>query len=244
MTRATDRTTGTLHQRILREIEERILAGELRPGDRIPSELELAEHYGCSRMTINKAITALAKAGYVERRRRAGTFVRQPQATSAVLEVHTVESEVAALGLPYRYELIDCHRRRATLDECDRLELPLGSTVLAITCLHRAGDRPFCLEERLINPGAIGDAPDIDTRSVSPGAWLLEHVSWRIAEHAIVATAATEAVAAILEIMPGTACLEIERRTWNAEQVVTAVRLTYPADRHRLVARFTPTAGS
>jgi GntR family histidine utilization transcriptional repressor len=229
-----------MHQRILRELEERILSGELRPGDRIASEHDLAEQYGCSRMTINKAITQLAKAGYVDRRRRAGTFVRRPQATSAVLEVHTVESEVAALGLPYRYELIDSQRRHATREERERLELSSGSDVLAVTCLHHASNRPFCLEERLINPAAVGDAPDIDVERVSPGAWLLAHVPWRMAEHAIVAMAATDEIAERLEIASGDACLRIERRTWNADAVVTEVRLTYPADRHRLVARFTP----
>lgn len=63
-----DAVPETLHRRILADIEERILSGSWRPGDRIPSEHELAERYGCSRMTVNNALTQLARAGYVERR--------------------------------------------------------------------------------------------------------------------------------------------------------------------------------
>jgi GntR family histidine utilization transcriptional repressor len=231
----------TLHRRILADIEAGILSGTWRPGDRIPSEHELAERYGCSRMTVNKAITQLARAGYVERRRRAGTFVRQPQAQAAVLEVHTVESEVEALGLPCAHHLIDRAVRVATAGERERLETAGRARVLAVTCLHRAGDRPFCLEERVISLLAAPEAACADFALESPGAWLLRRVPWRKAEHSIGAAAASDAVARQLGIPRGGACLTVERRTWNAEGVVTWVRLTYPADRHRLVAHFAPT---
>ncbi len=186
--RSDGHTADTLHQRILREIEERILSGALRPGDRIPSEHELADQYGCSRMTINKAITQLAKAGL-------------PRAPAPRWHLRAAAAgDLGGAGGAHRGERgggtgpavsLRAHRlsqRQATREECDRLELASGAEVLAITCLHRAGDRPFCLEERLINPAAIGDSPALDVERVSPGAWLLEHVPWRVAEHAIVAT--------------------------------------------------------
>lgn len=241
MATAGDDTTATLHRRILADIEERILSGRWRPGDRIPSEHELAERYGCSRMTVNKALTQLARAGYVERRRRAGTFVRQPQAQAAVLEVHTVASEVEALGLPYGYEPFEHQVRTSTPEERVRLDIDGDTAVLAVTCLHRAGERPFCLEQRVINLAAAPEAETADFAAESPGAWLLRQVPWREAEHIIGAEGASDATARRLAIREGAACLTVERRTWNADRVVTWVRLTYPADRHRLVARFVPT---
>ena len=63
----------TLNQRIRGDIERRIHSGEWPPGHRIPSEHELTLAYGCSRMTVNKALGALAEAGMIERRRRAGS---------------------------------------------------------------------------------------------------------------------------------------------------------------------------
>lgn len=235
-----DEAPETLHRRILADIEERILSGAWRPGDRIPSEHELAQRYGCSRMTVNKALTQLARAGYVERRRRAGTFVRQPQAQAAVLEVHTVASEVAALGLRYGYELLERSIRQPNQAERDRLECGGAAPVLVVFCLHRAGERPFCLEERVISLDAAPEAASADLAVESPGAWLLRTVPWREAEHLIGAEQASGAVARHLDIADGAACLTVERRTWNAERVVTWVRLTYPADRHRLIARFAP----
>ena len=53
----------TLHRRIRSDIAERILSGEWSPGFRIPFEHELMEEYGCSRMTVNKALAPLAERG-------------------------------------------------------------------------------------------------------------------------------------------------------------------------------------
>ena len=52
---------ATLHQKILGDIEGHIVSGEWPPGFRLPFEVNLAEQYGCSRMTVNKVMTQLAK---------------------------------------------------------------------------------------------------------------------------------------------------------------------------------------
>lgn len=232
----------SLHQRILGDIRDRIVSGEWGPGHRIPFEHELTEEYGCSRMTVNKALSQLAKAGLIERRRRSGSFVRRPQSQAAVLEIHDIRIEVEALGLPYRYELISQSRRRATTMDRERLGADQSSSgqVLALQCLHHAGARPFCVEDRLINLGAVPEAADARFADAAPGPWLIGQVPWSSAEHVIRATAADPEVAAELNQAPGAACLVIERRTWSADRPVTHVRFTYPADAHAVVARFTP----
>src|SRR5688572_30581854 len=98
--------TGALYQRILSDIRGRILSGEWPPGHRIPFEHELAVEYDCSRMTVNKAVSELARTGLIERRRRSGSFVKRPQSQAAILEIHDIRAEVEALGLPYRYERV------------------------------------------------------------------------------------------------------------------------------------------
>ena len=75
----------TLYKQIRLDIERRILTGEWPPGHRIPFEHQLMTRYGCSRMTVSKALSELAQADLIERRRRAGTFVRRPKFLSAVL---------------------------------------------------------------------------------------------------------------------------------------------------------------
>lgn len=93
----------SLHQRILGDVEGRILSGEWPPGHRIPFEHELTEQYDCSRMTVNKALTELVKRGLIERRRKSGSYVTFPQVQSAVMEIHDVKLEVQSLGLDYSF---------------------------------------------------------------------------------------------------------------------------------------------
>ncbi len=227
-----------LHLRILNDVEKRILSGEWPPGHRIPFEHELTVQYGCSRMTVNKALTDLVKKGLIERRRKAGTHVSFPHVQFAVMEIHDLRREVQALGLPYRYEIVSLKPRRARREDNARLDLAAGASVLEIVCDHFAGDRPFCHEERLINLAAVPEAAKETFEEGPPGTWLLGKVPWSSAEHRIRAEAAKAKIASALSIPTGSACLVVERTTHYSGLQITHVILTYPGDRHALVAQF------
>jgi GntR family histidine utilization transcriptional repressor len=233
----------SLHQRILSDISEKILSGAWAPGHRIPFEHELTAEYDCSRMTVNKALSQLAKAGLIERRRRSGSFVRQPQSQAAVLEIHDIRIEVEALGLPYRYKRLARLKRRSSAEDRALLELSTSGPVLALQCLHFAGQRPFAHEQRLINLAAVAEAGEEEFLEIAPGPWLIGRVPWSEAEHRIRAVAADTHIADALDIEAGAPCLVVERRTWSAEHPVTHVRFIYPAESHTLLARFTPSQG-
>src|SRR5437773_11658565 len=113
--------TPTLYKQIRLDIERQILTGEWPPGHRIPFEHELMTRYGCSRMTVSKALSELAQADLIERRRRAGTFVRRPKFLSAVLQIYVIRADIAALGRSYRYQVIQRSRRAANAVDCARL---------------------------------------------------------------------------------------------------------------------------
>lgn len=232
--------TLSLHQRILGDVEGRILSGEWPPGHRIPFEHELTEQYGCSRMTVNKALTELVKRGLIERRRKSGSYVTFPQVQSAVMEIHDVKLEVQSLGLDYSFQLGERKVRSVESRDVERLDLPTSARLLDVTCRHFAGGRPFCFEERLISLAAVPEAEAELFETAAPGSWLLGKVPWSTAEHRIRAVAANKLAAQALDISTGTACLVIERRTWSGRAPVTHVRLTYPGDRHELVAQFAP----
>ncbi|WHA41224.1 histidine utilization repressor [Agrobacterium larrymoorei] len=234
----------SLHERIMSDVEGRILSGEWPPGYRIPFEHELTLEYGCSRMTVNKALTELVKKGLIERRRRSGSFVTQPHAQSAVLEIHDIQREVQDMGLAYAYKLDHREMRKASAEDRAQLEVKAGAAVLSITCRHFTGDVPFCLEERTINVSSVPEAKEADFTHIGPGTWLLQMVPWSAAEHRIRAVSADRRVAEALAIPTGTACLVIERRTWNGQTYITHVTVTYPGDRHELVAQFLPTQQS
>ncbi|QFY62843.1 histidine utilization repressor (plasmid) [Rhizobium grahamii] len=231
---------ATLHQRIVSDIEGRIVSGEWPPGHRIPFELDLTKEYDCSRMTVNKALTQLAKAGLIERRKKSGSFVTQPQAQSAVLEIHDIRAEVQSLNLSYAFTVSKREQRKAKAEDIRRLDVAPGSSVVDVVCVHLAGGRPFCLEQRLISLATVPEAATADFSETAPGAWLINQIPWSSAEHRIHAVSAGPDEAAALDIARHTACLVVERRTWSNVGPVTHVRFTYPGDRHALVARFAP----
>jgi len=225
-----------LHRRIYADLEGRILSGDLAPGDRIPFEHELTAHYGCSRMTVSKAISELAGRGLVTRRRRAGTFVAQPKAHAAFLAIPDLRAEVKERGQIYDYKLLERVEREA--DSLAEIDLASGGRLLALTCLHGADGSPLALEHRLIALAATPQAAKVDFRTTPPGSWLLDYEPWTEAENRIGAMEADAATARLLKIKSGAACLTVERRTWRDGQGVTRVRQIFPGDRYDLVAHF------
>lgn len=228
---------GPLHQRIRTDIESRIMAGALRPGDRIPFEHELMEEYSCSRMTVSKALSALATAGLIRRHRRAGSFVAQPRIHMAALAIPDIREEIVARGMAYEMRLISRRILKSDRVSADCMRIPRQARVLSLHCLHLADEAPFAIENRLINLAAVPAAVDVDFAQVPPGTWLLQHVPWTEAEHRIGAIRAGE-LAATLGTTADTPCLLLERRTWRAKESITFVRGVFPGENFDLTARF------
>jgi GntR family histidine utilization transcriptional repressor len=216
-----------LSERIRSDLEGRILSGEWKPGHPIPAEHALMATYGCARMTVNKAIAGMAAAGLVTRRRRAGTVVAAPVAERAVLEIADFAAESEKLGLPYAHTILA--RGIVTSEE---------GAMLAVTTLHERAREPLALEERRISLSRVPQAAEERFLDVPPGTWLLRYIAWTEAEHVIGARIADAALARHLGISRGDACLTLDRRTWQARYLITAVRLTYPAGRHSFTGRF------
>lgn len=64
-----------LYEHVVERLEKKIESGQLKPGDRLPSEAELAEAFDVSRATLREALNALAQDGTIEKRHGIGTFV-------------------------------------------------------------------------------------------------------------------------------------------------------------------------
>ncbi|UAL11633.1 histidine utilization repressor [Caulobacter segnis] len=234
--------TGPLHQRIRSDIEAKIRSGEWAPGHRAPTEAELLDQYGCSRMTVNKAMTALVEAGLIVRRKRAGSFVARPKVHAPVLNIPDIQSEIIARGEAYAFRLLARAVRKADRDSAEEVELAAGGKLLALEGVHDAGGRPFALEQRLVGLKAAPGMEAADFTEHPPGAWLLEHVAWTEAESRISAINADAADARLLALDEGAACLVVDRRTWREGQHVTRVRQVFPGEAYDLVARFGPGA--
>jgi GntR family histidine utilization transcriptional repressor len=233
-----------LGERIRAELERSIVSGEWPLGHRVPSEHALMEQYSCSRMTMNKVLSAMAAAGLIIRRRRVGSFVASPQGERAVMKIQDFATEAALLGHVYKHDILS--RRLETPDNAraERLGLRPGSRVVRVRSLHWMNDVQSAYEDRIISLAAVPVAQEERFREMPPGTWLLRNVPWTEAEHIIRARNAGARLAGVLGLKPGAACLVLERRTWHQGGIVTVVTITYPADRHRFIGRFSPRSGA
>ena len=223
-----------------RDVKQHVLgqirAGVWRPGELIPKEQELADEFGCARMTVHRALRELAEEGVVERRRRSGTRVALQSERSALIDIPRVEQEIAAAGAAYRYARIGRRVMQSNAATAAHLALETDRKALRIECLHYANDVPFQLEERWINLDVVPEAAEEPFRDRSPNAWLLERRPWSEVEHVISAANATAQAARRLEISAGDALLVVERRTWDGERIITYARMLHPGRFYRIRA--------
>jgi len=208
---------GPLWLQVRRALARPILDGSWQPGAKVPAETELTGRYGASRMTVNKALHSLAQDGLVERRRKRGTIVADYTFNVFEREIVGGDSE---------------HGRLHGLGPEARL--------LWLLVEHFSDAHPVQLEERLINLASAPKAARESFRKTAPSEWLLQQVPWTQAEHAILAREARGRTAKLLQLRPGSACLVVERQTWDGEIPVTFARLWHPGEQHRLVGRFEP----
>jgi GntR family histidine utilization transcriptional repressor len=225
---------------IRRDLQKAILSGRWPPGHKVPSEHELAARYCCARMTVNKALSELAAAGLIVRHRRAGSFVATPAVEQSILEIHDIEAEARRDRKAYSFALTARDLRKATLADAARLGVGAGAPILALKSIHHVTGTPFAIEDRLISLVSVPAARGMDFSAKSPGNWLLAQIPWSRARHLISAINADLQTARHLKIARGAACLVIERATWLQDAPVTCVKLTYPGNRHHLLAHFSP----
>jgi GntR family histidine utilization transcriptional repressor len=223
-----------LHQQIRRDIADQIRHGRLRPGDKIPFEYELMETYGCARMTVNRALSMLSEEGLIERRKRAGTFVRGPRLNSTVLDIPDIQSEIIARRQVYAFKLVS--RAESPAETAEAIELAGSGNVLSLTGIHYADGNALAVEKRLINLATVPEAAETDFNQQSPGHWLLQAIPWTRAESKIAAEIAPAETAKLAGWPKGTACLIVERKTWKGAERVTTVRQVFDGGAYRLVA--------
>lgn len=228
------------YQQVKDLVRERIAAGELVEGDPLPSEAALAEALGFSRLTVHRALRELTAEGVLLRFRRRGTFVAPLAPQSSAITVEPIERQVALRGHRHGARLIEVGALKADAPLAARLELRAGTRVFHSRLVHLENGVPIQLEERHVNPRVVPDYLSIDFATTTPAQYLQEHYPLREVEHVIVAESADAAIAALLDVPLGSACLTILRRTWSNGRVATSARLVHPGMRFRLFNRFRP----
>src|SRR6476659_5147399 len=139
------RTSGLpAYKRIQDAILKRLDAGELKPGDSVDSERELARIHGVSLMTARHALAGLEREGVVERRRGSGTFVAPPKIHFNRLMSYT--EHMSSRGLSPRSRVLSAKIIEHQAEIAARLALPSTSDLVKIDRLRLTGEEPFALE--------------------------------------------------------------------------------------------------
>src|SRR5690606_118381 len=106
-----------------------------------------------------------------ERKRKLGSFVTRPHTSSAVLEIPDLRQVVLGMGQEYSSRLLSRKQRRSTREDMDAMRMPKPGPIIHVLCLHMAGARPFCIEDRLINLESVPDAAQETFTEHSPSSW-------------------------------------------------------------------------
>ncbi len=226
---------------LYRKVKEHILAqirsGAWTPGARVPSENEIVEKFGISRMTANRALRELTADGYLTRVAGVGTFVREATPRSSLIEIRNIAEEIVSRGHAYAARQVVKRRTRATPALQELFETDEEAPLYHLTLVHTENRLPVQIEDRYVNPRAAPDFLDQDFSETTPTAYLVATVPVEEFEHTVEAILPSEAQARLLEIGTGEPCLALHRRTWARGLVVTVATLVYPASRYALYSR-------
>ena len=124
-------TFSPLYQQIKTLILQSLQAGEWKPGEMIPSEMELAARYKVSQGTVRKAIDELAAENLVARRQGKGTFVTTHYEEGVQFRFLRLMPEQGEQHYPSS-RVLECKRMRAPAEIARLLELKAGDSVVQI----------------------------------------------------------------------------------------------------------------
>jgi GntR family transcriptional regulator len=226
------------YKRIQNAIRRRIDAGQLRPGNAVPSERELARLHKVSLMTARHALTEMARDGLVERRHGAGTFVAPPRVHFNKLLGYS--EQMASLGLTAHSRVITCGVVTREHEIAARLGLPPTSRLGRLERVRMAGDEPVALETCYWSSDTFSSLLDAPLDRVSFFGLLERECGVELAysDEEIDATDADLRIAELLQIPRGSPLLRIRQLIFSTKGRATVyVMGFYRSGRHTLRVR-------
>lgn len=232
------RSEEPAYKKIQNAIRRRIDSGQLKPGNLVPSERELAKVHRVSLMTARHALTEMAREGIVERRHGAGTFVAPPKVHFNKLLGYT--EQMASLGLTAHSRIIASGIVSREHEIAARFGLPPTSRLGRLERVRLAGDEPVALEICYWSAEEFPALLEAPLDKVSFFA-LLEHecgVQLAYADEEIDATDADSRTADLLDIPKGTPLLRMRQLIFSTTSHATVyVTGFYRSGRHTLRIR-------
>lgn len=234
----TQRNGTPVYQKIQNAIRKRIKASDLKPGDPVASERELARTHGVSLMTARHALAGLEREGIVERRRGAGTFVAFPKIHFNKLMSYT--EQMSTRGLSPRSRVLKMEITEHEPEVAGRLRLPASSKILKIERLRESSEEPLALETCYLPAKEFAGLMRVPLEKVSLFVALQQNYGMDLAyaDEEVDATAAEAGAANLLEVPPGTSLLRIRQVIYSTSgKAIMYVVGFYRSDCHSLYIR-------
>ena len=154
-----------LHKKIEQDIFKKIQSGEYSENEIIPTEMELSDTYGVSRPTVRQAIQSLVNEGYLEKRKKRGTLVKQPDPKikqEFTRHIESFDSEVYRKGMFPKTKVLTFTKIPATKEIAQNLNLNKNDQVYKLTRLRFAEDNPVVFVTSFIPFHIFPDLKRID----------------------------------------------------------------------------------
>ncbi|TDE39306.1 GntR family transcriptional regulator [Nonomuraea mesophila] len=225
-------TQETKYETLRRALAE-LIEARMAPHDSLPSERELMQQYGVSRMTVRQAIDGLVRDGRVYRVQGAGTFVADSGKITKSLTFSSFSEDIRARRMKPGGRLLLLESEPAEIDVARDLFLEPGTPVVHITRLRTADGEPMCLENAWVPEHLV---PDLAARGHVESLYDVLEAAGAAPEHAdqtISATVVNRGQAELLGVPNSFPALRVSRVTHDARgrAVERAISL-YRADRY------------
>jgi GntR family transcriptional regulator len=146
------RSAPSIYVRIANELRDLILENNLAPNTLLPSERELGEQHGVSRMTARHALSLLENEGYIYRRPPRGTFVAEPRVS---FRIGSFTTEIERLGRQPGADVVWAELVDPPSAAREAFELPEGDQVVGLQRVRRADLEPIAIETTYLKPGLV-----------------------------------------------------------------------------------------
>lgn len=189
------------------------IAGELRPGDRLPSESELIALFDVSRITVRRAVANLAARGLIDVVQGRGSYVAEPRIEQSLRTVNGFVEDMAAAGLDTSADVLTAETVPAPRDVARALQLSVGTPVTFIERIRSAAGRPVSFDVTYL-PTDVGEPITHDDLEHEPIFTLLETkyaVDLLEADYRLQAVPAPQRVATALRLEVGDPAMRVER---------------------------------
>ena len=224
------------------QIEEylklRIQQGEFAVGTVIPSERELTEMFGVSRMTVRQSITNMVNSGLLYREKGRGTFVAAPKVEQPLSGLTSFTEDMLSRGMAPSNRLISFDKMMPYVDVAQKLQIGEGEEVFLVKRIRYADDKPMAIEKTYLPVKLV---PTLDKDALTGSIYsFIEKDSHMTIGHAMQrmeAALVNEEDAELLQIDIPSAILIIERISYLTNgQPFEIVRSSYRADRYQFLS--------